>query len=142
MITYFDTSALIKVVIEEDGSDRAAAVWDATDHVVSATLIAVDGRAALAAARRGRRLTAGQYDKARHAYLALLDGIATVQITPELVDAAGDLAESEGLRGYDAVHLAAALEVTADVLCSSDIELCAAALRRGLAVANPIADTI
>ena len=61
-----------------------------------------------------------------------------VEITEGLLDAAGDLAEQEGLRGYDAVHLAAALQIGADLLTSADSDLCAAAGRRGLHVANPI----
>jgi predicted nucleic acid-binding protein len=140
VIAYFDTSALIKLVVDEEGSDRAASVWDATDRPVSAALIAVEGRAALAAAHRGRRLTASRYRRARDEYLALLDGIATVNVDADLIDQAGELAEREGLRGYDAVHLAAALRVSVDVICSSDAALCSAAARRGLAVANPVAD--
>lgn len=140
MIAYFDTSALIKLVIDEEGSDRAALVWDATDGPVSVALIAVEGRAALASAHRGRRLTDTRYRRARDEYLALLAGVAIVNVTAELLDHAGELAETEGLRGYDAVHLAAALRVSVDVFCSSDATLCSAAAHRGLAVANPISE--
>jgi hypothetical protein len=55
-----------------------------------------------------------------------------VPVTDELVAIAADLADNEGLRGYDAVHLAAALTVDATVLSSADSALCAAAARRGL----------
>jgi len=139
VIAYFDTSALIKLVIDEEGSERAALVWDATDRPVSVALITVEGRAALASAHRSRRLTNAGYRRARDEYLALLTGVATVKVTAELIDHAGELAEREGLRGYDAVHLAAALRVSADVLCSSDAAMCSAASHLGLAVANPVA---
>ena len=56
-----------------------------------------------------------------------------------IVDAA-DLAEAEALRGYDAVHLAAAVTVGATVFTSADSELCAAAQRRGLHIANPLSE--
>ncbi len=49
---------------------------------------------------------------------------------------AADLAERDGLRGYDAVHLAAALAVHADAMASGDRRLCAAAAEHGLHVAN------
>lgn len=140
MITYFDTSALIKLAIEEDGSDRAALVWDATGRPVSAALIVVEGRAALAAAHRGNRLPESLHAQARDEYMALVEGLAIVHVTGELIEHAAELAESEGLRGYDAVHLAAAMKVSVDVLCSSDAALCAAADRRGLSVANPVAE--
>jgi hypothetical protein len=68
----------------------------------------------------------------------LLEEVAIVKITEDLVAIAADLAEQEALRGYDAVHLAAALAVGAHVLTSSDSALCDAAERRGLCVANPI----
>ena len=58
MITYVDTSTLLKLVVEEPGSERASTIWTSADAVASVALIVVEVRAALAAARRGRRLTA------------------------------------------------------------------------------------
>ncbi len=69
---------------------------------------------------------------------ALLRVLLFMPVTDELVSAAAELAEVEGLRAYDAVHLAAALEIGATVLCGSDSASCAAADRRGLHVANPL----
>ena len=63
---------------------------------------------------------------------------AFVDITDELVASAADLAEREALRGYDAIHLAAALAIQAQVMTSADSALCSAAERRGLHVANPV----
>ena len=55
------------------------------------------------------------------------------------IDASDDrLAEHEALRGYDAVHLGAALLVGATVFSSADTHLCGAAARRGLHIANPL----
>ncbi|MBT3270182.1 type II toxin-antitoxin system VapC family toxin [Candidatus Poribacteria bacterium] len=63
------------------------------------------------------------------------------------LDFAMSLARRHGLRGYDAVHLAACLEVNAIhidegadpvTLVSSDDELNAAAEAEGLAVLNPL----
>lgn len=141
MITYVDTSTLLKLVVEEPGSERASTIWTSADAVASVALIVVEVRAALAAARRGRRLTARQHTEARAAGDLLVSDLFLVEPTGGLIDDAADLAEAEGLRGYDAVHLAAALLVGADVLSSADTDLCAAANRRGLHVANPLATT-
>lgn len=138
MITYVDTSSLLKLLIEEDGSEQAALIWDTSDAVVSVALIVVEGRAALAAARRGQRLSIGQHRRARTEFAALVDELWIVDVTDDLLATAADLAEDEGLRGYDAVHLAAALSVDATVLTSADHDLCAAAEHRGLHVANPL----
>ena len=138
MITYVDTSTLLKLIIEEDGSDRAAIIWASSDAVASVTLLVVEARAALAAARRGKRLTGPQHATAVTELDALVSDLHIVSVTDELVATAAELADMEGLRGYDAVHLAAALTVEAAVLSSADTDLCAAAARRGLHLANPL----
>ncbi|HUF34014.1 MAG TPA: type II toxin-antitoxin system VapC family toxin [Acidimicrobiales bacterium] len=137
MITYVDTSALLKLVVDEEGSDRAELIWDAADALASASLVVVEARAALASATRAGRLTAAQHDVAKAQLVSLVGNLHLVQVTDELIANAAELAESEGLRGYDAVHLAAALFVSASVLTSADGALCDAASRRGLHVANP-----
>ena len=140
MIVYVDTSVLLKLILEEEGSERAALVWDAADVVASASLVVVEARAALAAALRGRRITPAQHRAAKRELVDLVDQLAIVAVTDRLVAQAADLAEDEALRGYDALHLAAAITVEAQVVASADAELCAAAERRRLHVANPIGD--
>ena len=39
MITYVDTSTLFKLIIDEEGSDRAALIWSSADAVAAVTLI-------------------------------------------------------------------------------------------------------
>lgn len=138
MITYVDTSSLVKLVIDEEGSERAGMIWDTADALAAAALIVVEGRAALAAARRAGRLDATQHRRARDELAGLVDELAIVEVTETLVDFAADLAEEESLRAYDALHLAAALTVEATVLTSADADLTAAAGRRGLHVADPL----
>jgi predicted nucleic acid-binding protein len=138
VITYVDTSTLLKLLIEEPGSARAAVIWDSADVVAAARVVHVEARAALAAADRARRLSPAQSRRTKVELAGLWQQFTIVDITEGLADAAGDLAEQEGLRGYDAIHLAAALEIGADLLTSADSDLCAAAGRRGLHVANPI----
>jgi predicted nucleic acid-binding protein len=138
VITYVDTSTLLKLLIEEPGSARAAVIWDSADVVAAARVVHVEARAALAAADRARRLSPAQSRRTKVELAGLWQQFTIVDMTEGLADAAGDLAEQEGLRGYDAIHLAAALEIGADLLTSADSDLCAAAGRRGLHVANPI----
>lgn len=140
MIAYVDTSSLLKLLIDEPGSERAELIWDGADHVVSCRLALVESRAALAAAERGGRLTRAQHRAAKASLRELVEQLDLAEVTAELVDQAAELAEQQALRGYDAVHLAAALRVEADVLTSADTALCDAAQRVGLAVANPLDD--
>lgn len=135
MIAYFDTSAVIPLIVEEDGSERAGRLWDAADRVVSVRLVYPQARAALAAARRARRLTESALRRATTDLETVVGQLDIVELSEGLARRAGELAELQGLRGYDAVHLAAA-ETVADaelVLVAGDTELLGAAGRMGLA---------
>lgn len=56
-LVYFDASALVKLVVEEPGTDVASALWDGCDAALSSRLAYPEVRAALAAARRNSDLT-------------------------------------------------------------------------------------
>ncbi len=136
MIAYFDTSALIPLVVEEAGSEPASQLWDAAERVVTVRLTYPEGRAALAQARRLGRLTLRRYRTARDGFEDLWRQLDRVEVTAGLAQRAGELAEELALRGYDAVHLAAA-ETVADpdaVLVAGDGPLCQAAATLGFAV--------
>lgn len=139
MITYIDTSVLVKLLVDEPGSARAAQLWDRAGSLVSVALVEVEARAALASAHRAGRLSGVQHRAAKRSLGALLDQLDEVEVRTELIAAASELAEQRGLRGYDAVHLAAALLVGAEVLASADADLLEAASHHGLAVADPTA---
>lgn len=138
MITYVDTSTLIKLIVDEPGSDRAELIWQSADSVTSVSLVTVEARAALAAATRGKRLSADQWHAAKTELAAFVDDLHLVEVTEDLIESAAQLAETEPLRGYDAVHLAAAVFVGAAVFTSADRALCEAAERQGLHIADPL----
>ncbi len=137
MITYVDTSTMIKLIVSESGSVAAADIWDGADVLASARILYVEARAALAAAQRAGRLTLTQHRRAVVDFEDLWSQLVVIEIDGALVRRAAELAERRGLRGYDAVHLAAARHVGADVLTSADRVLCQAALAEGLYVADP-----
>jgi predicted nucleic acid-binding protein len=55
-LVYFDSSALVKLVVDEDGSDLAAELWDGCDAALASRLAYPEVRAALAAACRNHDL--------------------------------------------------------------------------------------
>ena len=63
-LVYFDSSALVKLLTEEPGSDLAAELWDGCDAAVASRLAYPEVRAALAAAGRNHDLTATELDSA------------------------------------------------------------------------------
>lgn len=134
MIAYFDSSALVKVVMDESGSDLARAAWDSATMVTTSRVANAEVRAALAAAARNGRLTLPAHEAAVVAWDRFRAGLRMVELTPEVEDASGDLAEAQNLRGFDAVHLASAqaLREAGAVMVSWDDRLRAATQAVGL----------
>ena len=139
MITYVDTSVLLKLLVDDEtGMDAAQRLWLESDFVVCAEIGYAEARAALATARRSGRLDADGLSIAKAELSKLWAQVDVIPVTTALVLGAGDLAEVEGLRGYDAVHLAAALAVQATVVATADAQLLAAAQRHQIDVSNPL----
>ena len=138
MIVYFDTSALVPLLLSEPGTPLAQQLWDQADHVVSTRLVYAEARAALAQANRLGRVTSSQLRKLVTGLDDLYGQIDRIAVDDALVVRAGDLAETHQLRGYDAIHLAALERVAGEhtVLASGDHDLCTAAAALGFAVAD------
>jgi uncharacterized protein len=134
---YFDTSAIVPLIVEEAGSNEAKHRWRSAERVTSARVVYTEGHAALAAGARLGRLSADQLRAAIGELVDRYDELHVVEISDQLVRRAGALAQEHGLRGYDAIHLAAA-ELSrgegAFVFVAGDLGLCAAAEQIGLAV--------
>lgn len=113
-------------------------LWDAPIEAAASILCYPEGRAALAAARRGGRLSGSAYRRALEEFESLQSELLLVGIDEPLAREAGELSERHGLRGYDAVHLASALALGADTtFVSWDGDLRHAAARSGCPVAPP-----
>jgi hypothetical protein len=136
VIAYFDTSAVVPLVVSEPGSALAGVMWDSADRVVSVRLLYAEGRAALAQAHRLGRLTARQLRDGVTAFDALFEEFDLVELDDDLSRHAGRLAESHGLRGYDAVHLAAVVRLRDPnlVVVAGDARLLDAAMAEGVAI--------
>ena len=138
MITYVDTSSLLKLLVDEEGSARVEWIWDVSDVVASVALVSIEARAALAAALRGKRLTGAAHRRAKAGLALVVDSLMLVDVSDALIERAGELADRQALRAYDSVHLASAELVGARVMASADADLCDAAARLGMHVANPL----
>ena len=110
-IVYFDTSALVKLLVEEPDSDIVAALWDGCDVAVSSRLAYPEVCAALVAAGRNRDLGQEALATCRQVWQRLWTELRPVELTARVAETAGRLAERRHLRGADAVHLASALEI-------------------------------
>jgi predicted nucleic acid-binding protein len=108
VIAYFDTSAFVPLLVSEPTTNVAGRLFDIADRVVTVRLLYPETRAALAAAQRARRMTTRQLRTAVTSLDDLIEQIDIVEVTDDLARRAGGLAEEHAMRGYDAVHLAAA----------------------------------
>jgi uncharacterized protein len=141
---FLDTSTAVKRYVLETGTPWVQALTDQTagHFLFVARIIDVEMTAAIA---RRRRLGSVTPAEAGQALIAFRQDFAQqyriVEITVPLLQQASQLAERHVLRAYDAVQLAAALEIHAAdpslTLLSADAELNAAALAEGLSVDDP-----
>jgi uncharacterized protein len=123
-------------VLDEQGSDLALELWSSSARAASSLLVYPEGRAALAAAHRGGRLEQRLYRESLKSFDRTYEELVAIGVDQQLTRAAGDLASEFSLRGYDAVHLATALDLAEhDVaLVSWDRDLSRAATVAGLSV--------
>ena len=136
-LVYFDSSALVKLVLDEAGSDIAAALWNACDAALSSRLAYPEVCAALAAAGRSHDLTESEASAAAAEWETFWASMRPVELSADVEQTAGALAARHHLRGADAVHLASALALGSTDLTVAvwDKRLHAGAAAVGLAVA-------
>lgn len=109
MIVYLDASALVKRYVAEEGSDEVASVVDTATVVGTAVISRAEVAAALAKASRMKVVPHREAELALRAFGDDWTALARLQMSEMLVARAAAVAWDHGLRGYDAVHLAAAL---------------------------------
>jgi uncharacterized protein len=138
VIAYFDTSALLPLVLEEASSPTARQLWREASHTVSVRIVYAELRAGLAQAVQRDRVAIDQTSAAMAAVDRLYEQLELLEVDDLLVRQAGNLAEGLGLRGYDAVHLAGATTIAdaSTVLVAGDGALLTSARLLGLAVVD------
>ena len=112
MILYLDTSSLVKLYIDEEHCELVRTWMGQAETVCTSRVAFPEAVAAMARRWRAGDLEEETFQAIRGALAEQWPSFAAVEIH-EL--AAADLAVRHGLRGFDAIHLAAALDVLAGV---------------------------
>lgn len=144
MILYLDTSALVPLIIEEPSTRQCVTLWDAADRVFSHRIAYVETTAALGMAHRMQRIDDRDLGAGRSALDRLWGALDIVELGSELVGRAADLSIAHALRGYDAVHCAAAEQLANGqelVAAAGDARLLAAWRALGLNTADVVSDS-
>lgn len=127
----------MKLYVREAGSSETRERLDAASAIATSRVAYPEARAALARRQREAAITKAALARAVSALDRDLVHFVVVELSANVARRAGDLAERRALRGFDAIHLASALEVerlvgTVPSFCCFDDRLRAAALAEGL----------
>ena len=139
MIVYLDTSAMVKLYVQETSSTELQR-WVEEAQVIATSRIAyAEARAALARKFREHELAVKGYRSVVEDLDEDWENYFIVDVTESLVKLAGLLSEKHALRGLDAIHLASGVvlrrQARRDVAFSCfDDRLISAARREGLRI--------
>jgi len=146
---FFQSSAIVKRYLAEVGTAWVSSLTDlaAANKVYLARIAFVEAISAIARKAGGSGLSATDAAKAIADFRDdFANEYSVIELTPTLIESAADLAENRRLRAYDAVQLAAAMQLDAEttsaslasiILISADGASNTAAIAEGLAVDDP-----
>lgn len=134
MRLFLDSSALAKRYVEEAGSERLESMLGGAERLGLSVLVVPEVVSGLRRRRRERDLTEAQYVAAKAALLRDVTDSEIVAVVDTVVAAAIGILERSNVRALDAIHIAAALEWSADLFATADERQLQAAERAGLTV--------
>jgi predicted nucleic acid-binding protein len=111
MTLYLDTSSLVKLYIEENGTDDVRQDLGEASAGATSLVAYAEARAAFARLRRQGTITPAAFRAVKRDFDADWSKYLVVEPTPELCQTAGEFAERYRLRGFDSIHLATFLHV-------------------------------
>ncbi|XGV97072.1 MAG: type II toxin-antitoxin system VapC family toxin [Leptolyngbya sp. BL-A-14] len=148
-VYFIDSSALVKRYINETGSAWVVGLFDVNlnNEIFIAAITGVEMIAAITRRSRGGSISAADAaETCKQLRSDLQKDYQAIEIVEPIISSAMTLAETYGLRGYDAIQLAAGSTVNnfcvanglpPAVFVSADSELNTAARNEGLVVENP-----
>ena len=108
MILFCDTSALLKLFVDEIGSDSMAKARSDSEAIAVCRITWAESMAAFAQRSRVKGANQAGLAQAKSLFENTWSNFVISEVTQPLVEKAGMYAEAFALRGYDSVQLAAA----------------------------------
>lgn len=115
MILYLDTSALVKIYVDETKSAVVREHVKQAEGLATSRIAYAEARAAFARKRREQGLSRADYRSVVNDLDQDWADYFIVDVAESIVRAAGLLAECHALRGADAIHLASAVALSKQV---------------------------
>lgn len=142
---FFDTSALVKLYVQEAGTDRLLSLVEnqSESQLAVLALSSVEARSAIRRRERDGDIDPQTAEAILQYLREHLDILFVRQpVNDALIDLASDMVDRYGLRAYDAMQLAGCLVVAssasqAPTFVCSDLRLLEAARSEGLSVFDP-----
>jgi len=108
VILFCDTSALLKLFVDEIGSDSMAKARSDSEAIAVCRITWAESMAAFAQRSRVKGANQAGLAQAKSLFENTWSNFVITEVTQPLVEKAGMYAEAFALRGYDSVQLAAA----------------------------------
>jgi uncharacterized protein len=151
-VYYFDSSAIVKRYVDEQGSDYVEQLLSAPSHIIYTSCLAeVEVASAITRRGYGARLSEATISMNLREFQDDFDErYRALDVTRELMRQAVQMARKHRLRGYDAMHLATARDLLLQgtrhalprvTMVSADGDLNAAAEAEGIGFLNPTEGT-
>ncbi|MBV5297251.1 MAG: type II toxin-antitoxin system VapC family toxin [Rhodoferax sp.] len=142
MILFCDTSALMKLFVQEQHSASMQAAFQSASRIAVSQLTWVEMCAALALKQRTQQIDAPQAAQALQELQQEWGGYSQLAVDSALITNAGDLAQTFGLRAYDSLQLASVLRIHSQAgatmaFCCFDKQLNTAAGALGIQLTTP-----
>jgi uncharacterized protein len=131
---FFDTSALVKRYLDEPGSETVSAILEAAEALIVSVICLPECVSALQRMVREGYLSSQEYARLKDGMLTDLGDAIVCHVVPEVVDGAVECLERYPLRTLDALQIASARAVNADLLVTADRRQSDAARGEGLEV--------
>ena len=140
MIVFFDTSAMIKRYLAENGSDAVSELWANASLIAASQILYAEMIATFARKRREEPKNTQSIDQMQEAFRADFQTMTRIAVNDDVHRRVDELLGRHPLRGADTVHLASAVLVH-DVLqervtfACADVGLANAARAEGFDIA-------
>ncbi len=139
---YVDASVIVKRYYDEAGSDRVRAGWESSERVFTSRVAYAEVHAAFARKRRDGELSTAAFRESAATFETEWPAYDQVLVAEQTLMDVRRLVQRHGLRGFDAIHLAAALWVKRQLgapleFWVADERLETAARRERLVIVNP-----
>lgn len=127
MQVFFDSSSLAKRYLKEEGSEKVNEIFHQASSIVVSIICLPEIFSALNRLKRERKINGDQYDNIKRALAQDFKDFSVCDLTPAVIHKSISILELFDLRTMDALPIACALEMKAEIFVTADKKQMAAA---------------